>query len=187
MTTGTILTVKDFAEVVKVAMEAHFGQDYRVTVQSVNKNNGVTLVGISIMSKGTNIAPTIYLNGFFEEYLSDGAVAVAKRIIAIYEANKPKESVDISFFMDIEKVRPKIKMKLINYEKNEELLEQIPHIRFLDLAIVFMVVLGSDCENGFASILIHNHHLNFWNIGAKDLYNIAMENTANDFEVIPMS
>ena len=53
MTTGTILTVKDFAEVVKVAMEAHFGQDYRVTVQSVNKNNGVTLVGMSWKKKHT--------------------------------------------------------------------------------------------------------------------------------------
>ena len=126
------------------------------------------------------------MNGFFEEYLSDGAVAVAKRILAIYEANKPKESVDISFFMDIEKVRPKIKMKLINYEKNKELLEQIPHIRFLDLAIVFVVVLKSNCDNGFASILIYNQHLNFWDMDAEDLYNLAMNNTADDFEIIPM-
>ena len=174
-----------YVEEVREAVEREIGKP--VTVQKVNKNNGLVLDGLTIMTEGVNLSPTIYLNGFFEEYLSDGAVAVAKRILAIYEANKPKESVDISFFMDIEKVRPKIKMKLINYEKNEELLEQVPHIRFLDLAIVFMVVLESDCDNGFASILIHNHHLNFWNIGAKDLNNIAMENTANDFEVIPMS
>lgn len=175
----------EYVEEVREAVEREIGKTVRV--QKVNKNNGLVLDGLTILAEGVNVSPTIYLNGFFEEYLSDGAVAVAKRIIAIYEANKPKESVDISFFMDIEKVRPKIKMKLINYEKNEELLEQVPHIRFLDLAIVFMVVLESDCDNGFASILIHNHHLNFWNIGAKDLYNIAMENTANDFEVIPMS
>lgn len=175
----------EYVEEVRKAVEREIGKTVRV--QKINKNNGLVLDGLTIMTEGVNIAPTIYLNGYYEDYLSDGAVAVAKRIIATYEANKPKESVDISFFMDIEKVSPKIKMKLINYEKNKELLEQVPHKRFLDLAIMFIVVLGSDCENGFASILIHNHHLNFWDIGTEDLYNIAMENTANDFEVIPMS
>ena len=175
----------EYVEEVREAVERETGN--RVTVQKVNKNNGLVLDGLTILAEGVNVSPTIYLNGFFEEYLSDGAVAVAKRILAIYEANKPKESVDVSFFMDIEKVRPKIKMKLINYEKNKELLEHVPYVRFLDLAIVFMVVLKSNCDNGFASILIYNHHLNFWNMDAEDLFKLAMGNTANDFEVIPMS
>lgn len=173
-----------YVEEVREAVEREIGKP--VTVQKVNKNNGLVLDGLTIMTEGVNLSPTIYLNGFFEEYLSDGAVAVAKRILAIYEANKPKESVDISFFMDIEKVRPKIKMKLINYEKNKELLEHVPYVRFLDLAIVFMVVLKSNCDNGFASILIYNHHLDFWSMDAENLYNLAMENTADDFEIIPM-
>lgn len=174
----------EYVEEVREAVERETGN--RVVVQKINKNNGLVLDGLTIMAEGINIAPTIYLNGYYEDYLSNGAVAVAKRIIAIYEANKPKESVDVSFFMDIEKVSPRIKMKLINYEKNKELLEHVPYVRFLDLAIVFMVVLGSDCDNGFASILIHNHHLNFWNMDAEDLYKLAMENTADDFEIIPM-
>ncbi|MDD5948818.1 MAG: DUF5688 family protein [Lachnospiraceae bacterium] len=174
----------EYVEEVREAVEREIGKTVRV--QKVNKNNGLVLDGLTILAEGVNVSPTIYLNGFFEEYLSDGAVAVAKRILAIYEANKPKESVDFSFFMDREKVSPKIKMKLINYEKNKELLVQVPHIRFLDLAIVFMVVLGSDYDNGFASILIQNHHLSFWSMDAEDLYNLAMNNTADDFEIIPM-
>ena len=173
-----------YVEEVREAVERETGN--RVVVQKINKNNGLVLDGLTILAEGVNVSPTIYLNGFFEEYLSDGAVAVAKRIIAIYEANKPSKSFDVSFFTDIEKASPKIKMKLINYEKNKELLEQVPHIRFLDLAIVFMVVLKSDCDNGFASILIQNHHLSFWNMDAEDLYKLAMENTADDFEIIPM-
>lgn len=174
----------EYVEEVRETVERETGKQVRV--QKINKNNGLVLDGLTIIAEGVNIAPTIYLNDYYEDYLSDGAVAVAKRIIATYEANKPKESVDISFFMDIEKVRPKIKMKLINYEKNKELLEQIPHIRFLDLAIVFMVVLKSNCDNGFASILIYNQHLNFWDMDAEDLYALALENTAADFEIIPM-
>lgn len=176
---------KEYVKEVREAVERETGK--RVMVQKINKNNGLVLDGLTILSEEVNIAPTIYLNGYFEEYLARGASAVAERIIAIYEANNPKELIDISFFTDIEKVRPRIKMKLVNYEKNKELLEQVPHIRFLDLAILFIVALESDCDNRFASILIHNHHLNFWKMNTEDLYNIAMENTANDFEIIPMS
>lgn len=175
----------EYVEEVRETVERETGKQVRV--QKINKNNGLVLDGLTIIAEGVNIAPTIYLNDYYEDYLSDGAVAVAKRIIAIYEANKPKESVDISFFMDIEKVSPRIKMKLINYEKNKELLEQVPHVRFLDLAIVFIVVLESSCENSTASILIYNHHLNFWSMDAEDLFKLAMENTAEDFEIIPMS
>lgn len=175
----------EYVEEVRKAVERETGK--RVVVQKVNKNNGLVLDGLTILSEEVNIAPTIYLNGYYEDYLSKGAVAVAKRIIAIYEANNPKELIDISFFTDMEKVSPRIKMKLINYDKNKSLLEQVPHVRFLDLAIVFMVVLKSSCDNGFASILIHNHHLNYWRMNAEELYNLAMENTAEDFEVIPIS
>lgn len=173
-----------YVEEVRTVVERKVGGS--VTVQKVNKNNGLVLDGLTIMQEGVNLAPTIYLNGYYEDYLSYGAVEVAKKIITIYEANKPKESIDISFFTDIEKVRPTIKMKLINYEKNKALLVQIPYIRFLDLAVVFIATLESDCKKGFASILIHNHHMEYWNMLPDDLYKIAMENTANDFEITPM-
>ena len=176
---------KEYMEQIKEAVERKTGK--QVTVQKVNKNNGLMLDGLTILSEEVNVSPTIYLNDFFEEYLTSGANTVAERIIAIYEENKPKEPIDVSFFTDVEKVRPQIKMKLVNYEKNKELLEQVPYVRFLDLAVLFIVALEPDCDNGFATILVHNHHLNFWNMDTEGLYSIAMENTANDFEIIPMS
>lgn len=174
----------EYVEKVRDAVERETGK--QVLIQKVNKNNGLVFDGLTIMAEGVNIAPTIYLNSFYEDYLTDGVVAVAQRIIAIYEANKPRESVDISFFMDIEKVRPKIKMKLVNFEKNKELLEQVPYVRFLDLAIVFIVVTECNSADEFASILVYNQHLRFWNMDAEDLYALALENTAADFEIIPM-
>ena len=86
----------EYVEEVRVAVERETGN--RVVVQKINKNNGLVLDGLTILAEGVNVSPTIYLNGYYEEYLSDGAVAVAKRILAIYKANKPKELVDVNFF-----------------------------------------------------------------------------------------
>lgn len=62
MTQGTIRTMEAFAGTVKSAMEVTYGEDYRVSVQEVKKNNGLVLTGLTILKKDCNIAPTIYLN-----------------------------------------------------------------------------------------------------------------------------
>lgn len=174
----------EYLEEVREAVESRVGGS--VIIRKVNKNNGLVLDGLTIAQEGVNIAPTIYLNSYFEDYISEGAAVTAERIIAVYEDKKPKESIDVSFFTDIERVRPAIEMKLINYEMNKVLLEQVPHVRFLDLAVVFIVVLEANREEGVSSILVYNQHLEFWNIGTDDLYKIAVKNTANDFEITPM-
>ena len=158
----------------------------RVAVQKINKNNGLVLDGLTILGEDTNVSPTIYLNDYYEEFLKHGVKSVAGRIIGIYGAYKPKDMFDISIFTEKEKVSPLIKMKLINYEKNKALLAKVPHKKVLDLAVVFMVVLETHCDGSFATILIHNTHLKFWNMTADDLYKLAKENMRNDFEIVSM-
>ena len=62
MMNGTITTKEAFVGTVKSAMEVTYGEDYRVSVQEVKKNNGLVLTGLTILKKDCNIAPTIYLN-----------------------------------------------------------------------------------------------------------------------------
>lgn len=174
----------EYLEEVRAAVESKVSDS--VTIRKVNKNNGIVMDGLMIMQEEVNISPTFYLNSHYEQYLSEGADAVAESIVEEYNEIKPKESIDADFFMDFERARPAIEMKIINYEMNKVLLEQVPHVRFLDLAVVFIVVLEADREEGVSSILVYNQHLEFWNIGADDLYRIAVKNTANDFEITPM-
>ena len=157
----------------------------RVALQTIVKNNGLKLDGLTILATGVNISPTIYLNYYYDKFLQSGLEAVVKEILEVYEQNKPKESVDISFFMDAEKVRHIIKMKLINYERNKELLEKVPHIKYLDLAIVFYAEVENTLE-GVGTILIYNHHMTFWNFTVEEMFKLANENMAEDFKIIPM-
>ena len=73
-------------------------------------------------------------------------------------------------------MRQKIIYKLVNTEKNKELLEDIPHIEFLDLSIVFQCLVTQE-DFGRASILIHNVHLKLWDVSVEILYQAAKENT----------
>lgn len=97
-------------------------------------------------------------------------------ILEIYHTHKTDHKIDVSFFTDYDKVKSRIVFKLINYERNRELLADIPHYRYLDLAIVFNCLLESDFP-GNATILIRNQHMKFWSITKDDLYALALSNT----------
>ena len=178
------ISYNEYLELVKQEVSKRTGK--RVQLQKVTKNNGLELDGLTIISEDTNVSPTIYLNGYYNEFITKGIEAVAKKIVAIYKENKPEIPFDISLITDFSRVKPLIKMKLINYEENKKLLADTPHIKVLDLAVVFMIVLETEDVCQFATILIHKGFLNYWETETDSLYKIAQENMRYDFETIPM-
>lgn len=148
-----------------------------LSIQSVVKNNNVQLDGLTIMEGGTNLSPTIYLNYFYETYQNGVEFSsILDTILHTYQSNKPRGKIDTSFFTDYANVRPHIAYKLIHYERNRHLLADLPHFRYLDLAIVFYCLVSSS-PSGSATILICKDHLRFWNISPTQLFDAAKENT----------
>ena len=165
-----------FLEKVKNAVQAYFGENLRLTVSNVLKNNGVTLSGLIFMCEDSEVASTIYLNGFYEEYSQGQPFGeIVRRICAVYEENKPDQDLNMDFFNDYAKVRPKLACRLIHYEKNRQLLEKLPHRRFLDMAVVYCCIMMSD-RIGCACVLINDSHMELWQASEEQLYQDTMDN-----------
>lgn len=92
--------------------------DADVTVNEVTKNNGLTLSGLTIKTQESNIAPTIYLNGMFEQHLNGMSMGtIINEIIKVYEQHRVHEDFDVRAITDYEAVRNKICFKLVNRER----------------------------------------------------------------------
>lgn len=171
------MTYQEFKTNIIHTISSRLGSDYRVTLQDIIKNNDTHLDGLTILSTGSNISPTIYLNYYYDQYLEGKNLStIYDDILLSYHRNVPKENIDISFFTDFAKVKNRIIFKLVNYDRNKELLSKVPHVRYLDLAVVFNCFMNST-EDGYATILIHHQHLSYWNISTEDLYALAIKNT----------
>ena len=167
----------DFKQQIISTLSDRLGSDVRITVSDILKNNDTHLDGLTILAPGQNLAPTIYLDYYYGQYERGRSFSdITDDILTAYRENRPKSPVDISFFTDYDKVKSRVTMKLINYERNRELFKQVPYYRFLDLAIVFLCLVESD-SSGTATVLIHNEHLTYWGITRDDLYALAMANT----------
>lgn len=171
------MNYQEFKEQLVSALKSELGAETRVILQDITKNNDTHLDGLTILAPDHNVAPTIYLDYYFRQYESGRTLPeILSDILGIYRANCPPGPIDVSFFTDYDRVKSRITFKLINYERNRTLLADVPHYRFLDLAIVFNCLLGSD-DTGNATILIRDRHLAFWDITQDDLYALAVQNT----------
>jgi len=90
--------------------------------------------------------------------------------------DRKKENVDMKYFLEYVNVKNNIVYKLINTERNRELLEDIPYIEFLDLSIVFQYLISKK-ESHLETLLIHNVHTKLWGVTVEELYRAAEENT----------
>lgn len=173
---------EDFTKDIKAGVEAivcETGEDYTVAIRNILKNNGVRLKAVSIVRKNERATPTIYLDQYYRQYQCGRSISgICKEIVAVYRESMKqfKENIDVDSFSDFERIQDKIHYKLVNYEMNRTLLSDIPHFKFLDLAIIFYVTVSSS-ESGVASVIIHNAHMQGWNKTAEELRRIAFNNT----------
>ena len=170
------MNFNEFTDEVVALLKEKTGNTCTVTVTEVLKNNNVRLTGIVIKEETCSIAPTVYLEGPYKRYQEGISLEViAEEIRDEYEKYAHNLQLDMDFFKDFSQVKGGIFHKVINYEKNKELLKDVPYIKWHDLVVVFYYAM-EEAVFGKATILLHNSHLAMWGQTVDEIYRIAQQN-----------
>lgn len=183
------MTYFQFIHAVETKVKKEVEEEKTVSIHTNVKNNGVRRSGIMISEKGINISPTIYLEEYFHQFrMGYPLEQIAKDIVGLYEKIRFQNSwEDGEKVKDYEFVKDKIIYRLIGREENQELLKEIPYKSYLDLAIIYYVLLEVD-EYGMASMMVRAEHMDMWKVTEEDLYYRASKNTQEllPYEFAPM-
>lgn len=152
--------------------KGQLGNDYRVFTQEVKKGNGVALTALVIENPLSNISPCIYLDKYYEDFQNSREIfeAIAAKIMAIYQRTARNEMYDTSILTDYMRIKDKIRGKLINTEKNKELLSRVPHRKFLDLSVTYIALFGENEGGTQGSIQIDNAYMKRLGVTEQDLF-----------------
>ena len=176
------INFKSFTQIILSHLKDKLGENYTVFAHNVKKNNGIELTGIVISRTGCNTSPTFYIDGIYHKDITEEEVKKeAERIYDQFQKNEVKEDLDFSDFLDYQKVKEKVVVKLINAEKNKELLKEIPHKLFYDLALVVYYPVQEVPFEGNASVLIYHTHRKQWGVDEEELLKEAVGNTPRLF------
>ena len=182
------MKIEDFLEIIKNSIIEKLGNGYQVTVCKSDKNNGVVYTGLRIQKNNSPVAPIIYLNEHFRQYKNGNTTLSSITEYVVKESRKKSPYVDIQQYLTYENIRKNVVYRLVNTESNRDLLEDIPHLEFLDLSIIFRCLVTQE-DIGSASILIHNVHMKLWDITIQELYHDAVMNTPRleEYEIKDMT
>lgn len=153
----------------------------QIEISVVKKNNGVSATGLFIRENGQDVSPILYLDDYYIHYQNGELLEnIIRNIRADYDEKVQMAAVKIPNLQEFENIRGRVIYRLVNYEKNKEILEDCPHIRLHDLAVTFRWVARID-DVGVSTSLITNKQVKEWGVSVNDLVLAARQNTPRLF------
>lgn len=166
-----------FKDCVMRGLKEQVGEGKEVHLDKVIKTNDIELDAVTIYDGVNNIMPTLYLNDSYEKYRKGASIdEVVDEILCISEFYAKRRRFEFDFFDTFEEAKDRIACKLVNIERNEQLLREVPFRRFLDLAIVAYAVITHE-DNSISTCLITNGMVEQWDISVDELIDWGIYNT----------
>lgn len=149
--------------------------DCNVSFEFVKGNNNTGYEGFLIQIADTQCYPVIACEQL-ERPLQNGNCSLEEVLDEIDMILEDRVDLDASFFMDYEKIKSKLYIRLINKEQNVSMLEDAPHRDFLDLAITYRIgpIRTAKAEG---NTLVTYPMFQDWGITEEELYKVAYENS----------
>ncbi len=145
------------------------------------KNNGVQMEGLMLRKVGEQVAPNFYLNQQFEEWKQGikSLYEIVTEICHVFEEElQNNQHLAQTICFEWEVMKESIFLRLINRDKNIELLKKIPYMEFMDLAVVYFYSVDISKEVQ-GTVVLTKEHLQLLGVTIEQLHQTAMENTRN--------
>ena len=170
------LSMKEYAQTVKELIGMVY-ENVDVQVFEVIKNNGKRCEAITLQQNGENVTPVLYLDGFYQDYLKTGFMESVHMLLEVYQNSRYSKYVDLEFFSTYENVKSHLFPRLVNFERNRNILKDFLHMQFLDLAVMIHYVGEFDRVSFCVPITIE--YMRKWGKSIREIYADALRNMKN--------
>ena len=175
---GLRVRKSEYYAMLRSELERYMDENVDITFREVRKNNGVCKNACTIRFNDAQVAPTVYLDPYYDYYLHGEAVSdSAENIINYCRQKTPETTFPDNFFYSYDSVRNRLGIKLIGTEANREFLTGVPHVDIEDLSAVFYYLM-EDPAFGNGMIIVKNTDLKRWAKTVQELYNEVLKNCA---------
>ena len=172
-----------FVERIKEFLPPMF-RNFDVGIHLVPKTNEVKEAMIMMLETADEVfvSPNIYLDDVYEAFKEcqdlDAVMADSAAVIVSFTGTQPVDPQ----LQDMEKLKGNIVKVLVNTERNLELLETAAHKKWLDLSIIYRMIVPDEDAEGFASTVLNRELQECLGLTDEELDAIAEENGRNNFK-----
>lgn len=172
---------KAFTESIQDMIKEFLPSDFKdATVELVqHKKLNEQYTGLTVQKENQVAVPTINLEALYEAYDSDriSLIEAVTQAAAMVQMQPEGFEVDSLRITDYDTTKHKLFIRVSNAEKNQEMLQDAPHMLREDLAITYHIAVSMDDDAGIASTLVNNHLMNMYGITQEQLHEDAMKSS----------
>ncbi|MGN0363867.1 MAG: DUF5688 family protein [Bilifractor sp.] len=170
------MNYEHFEKLLTTEITEKFEEKYDIRICTVPKNNGIRKRAIVLHDHKGVPLPLQYLDEYYHMWKTGLSIRhVANLLIHDYNRNLfMRRSLPEHFFRNYEEVRQNLQCRLISAEKNKEFLREVPHQKWMDLAIICVYELHAD-DYSDCAIQIRNEHLALWDIDPEQIMKDAIK------------
>lgn len=139
------------------------------------------------------VVPIIYPEEEYKRFINfdmsfeEGMELLVTSLSKVGMGMKTQEQVDLKKLSDLNYVQNHIFVRVLNMDKNRELLKDIPHRTWNDLAVFCELIVMENPDGSFGSIKISDAILKALGLSEDEMFEMAFENTQKDgFTVSPI-
>ncbi len=176
------MSFEELVRQMRLDLMMRWGEDYEFQAACVQKINGVEQPVLRIRRKGNSVGIQIGIGDVCDRIRKGGNRREAEKelISRVEEGLKQIRSGETVLqtgqgILDYREARERLVYRLIQTRRNERLLQQIPHVPYLDLSIVFELYWKQEGQH--CSCLVYNSHLEQWGVTPEEVERQARENT----------
>ena len=158
------MSFEELVRQMRLDLMMRWGEDYEFQAACVQKINGVEQPVLRIRRKGNSVGIQIGIGDVCDRIRKGGNRREAEKelISRVEEGLKQIRSGETVLqtgqgILDYREARERLVYRLIQTRRNERLLQQIPHVPYLDLSIVFELYWKQEGQH--CSCLVYNSHL----------------------------
>ena len=136
---------KELAEMVQAKLNG-----VEVTPMKNLKNNGVVVHGLTFRREDENVAPTLYLEGWFEKFKSKrlSINGILEQIIRTYQELDEPNIPDMDEYLSSPGLISKVNVRLLNLKKNRRMIEErnlvFHKVPNTDMVCLFYITVSND-------------------------------------------
>ena len=167
-----LLSYQEFSVYVKEYLEKHISSDMEMTTGSRNRRGGKPKDTVELKREGENFGRVFYIEDMYMEYMT-GAVPeeIADGVVQMCTGGLPDGVLRI---LDYEQVKEHLTLRLVNYEKNREILDDLIYRPFLDLALTCRVICPAE-ENVLRTTAVSYALLDRWGVTEEEVFSQAID------------
>ena len=165
--------VKSVIKWLKIALS----DEYTVIKKSTLKNNGITVDSLVIKKGNTCASQCWKFEQLYSQYSNGTSFGeLIETVVTSALDNSVRDLLEDKDMLNEQIILCNTIYRLVNYERNTDLLRTVPYVRFHDLALMFYVVESIE-GIGDCMVMLTNDTLKHFSISQKQLELVAPENT----------